>query len=47
MSSLFANYDPGDFFDEMFSAPGEVRPHYRLLLERAEALSVDDFNRKR
>jgi uncharacterized circularly permuted ATP-grasp superfamily protein len=47
MSSLFANYDPGDFFDEMFSAPGEVRPHYRPLLERAEALSVDDFNRKR
>ncbi len=47
MSSLFAQYDPGDFFDEMFSAPGEVRPHYRLLLERSERLSIEDFNRKR
>ncbi|MBE2178842.1 MAG: circularly permuted type 2 ATP-grasp protein [Chthoniobacterales bacterium] len=47
MSSLFAQYDPGDFFDEMFSAPGEVRPHYRLLLERSERLSSEDFNRKR
>jgi uncharacterized circularly permuted ATP-grasp superfamily protein len=47
MSSLFANYDPGDFFDEMFTADGEVRPHYSLLLERARGLSVEDFNRKR
>ena len=47
MMSLFQDYDPGDFYDEMFSSPGEVRPHYRMLLERAEALSVEDFNRKR
>jgi Uncharacterized conserved protein len=47
MTSLFHDYDPGDFYDEMFAAPGEVRPHYRMLQERAEALSTDDFNRKR
>ncbi len=47
MTSLFANYNPGDFFDEMFAAPGEVRPHYRLLLERAEAMSSEEFHRKR
>lgn len=47
MSSLFSNYQPGDFFDEMFAAPGEVRPHYRRLLERVESLSVEDFDRKR
>ena len=47
MSSLFKNYQPGDFFDEMFSAPDKVRPHYRMLLERMEQMSPDDFNRKR
>jgi uncharacterized circularly permuted ATP-grasp superfamily protein len=47
MQSLFDHYDPGGFFDEMFSADGEVRPHYRLLLERASGMSVEDFNRKR
>ena len=47
MTSLFQDYDPGDFYDEMFSSPGVVRPHYRMLLERAEALSVEDFDRKR
>ncbi len=46
MPSLFANYDPGDFFDEMFAAPGEARSHYRLLLERSEELSPEEFNRK-
>jgi uncharacterized circularly permuted ATP-grasp superfamily protein len=47
MSSLFANYQPGNFFDEMFSAAGQVRPHYRMLLDRVEALTPEDFNRKR
>lgn len=47
MPSIFDGYDPGDFFDEMFVAPEEVRAHYRMLLERAEGLSEEDFNRKR
>jgi len=47
MPSLFDNYDPGDFFDEMFTSAGEVRPHYQMLHQRSEDLSVDDFNRKR
>ena len=47
MPSIFDGYDPGDFFDEMFAAPEKVRPHYRMLLERAEGLSEEDFNRKR
>ena len=28
---LLDKYEPGDFFDEMFSTEGEVRPHYALL----------------
>jgi len=47
METLFSNYDPGDFFDEMFAAPGEARPHYRMLLKRAGEMSAEDFNRKR
>jgi len=43
----FSNYDPGPFFDEMFEAPGRVRPHYASLLKRFEELSEEDFFRKR
>ena len=47
--SLFASgYDPGRFFDEMFAAPGEVRPHYRALARGALAgLSRDAFEERR
>ena len=34
MGNYFADYDTGGFFDEMFRAPGEVRPHYQQILER-------------
>lgn len=47
MDSMFGSYDPGGFFDEMFSVAGEVRPHYRMLLERAGELSPGDFDLKR
>ena len=35
----FSNYEPEDFFDEMFQAPGHPRPHGRLLLEIIQSLS--------
>ncbi|MBC8040344.1 MAG: circularly permuted type 2 ATP-grasp protein, partial [Opitutaceae bacterium] len=34
MADLFANYEHGKFYDEMFAAPGKARPHYRRLFER-------------
>ncbi len=34
MPDLFANYEHGRFYDEMFAAPGKPRPHYRRLHER-------------
>jgi len=43
----FSKYDPGSFFDEMFEAPGKVRPHYASLFKRFEELSEEDFFRKR
>jgi uncharacterized circularly permuted ATP-grasp superfamily protein len=44
---LFDSYEVGDFFDEMFSAPGEVRPHYQKLLERFREMGDGEFAQKR
>ncbi|MFA6961093.1 MAG: circularly permuted type 2 ATP-grasp protein [Opitutaceae bacterium] len=34
MADLFANYEHGKFYDEMFAAPGKPRPHYQRLFDR-------------
>lgn len=47
MSSLFDGYSAETFFDEMISGDGEVRPHYRKLAERFNALTPDDFEQRR
>jgi uncharacterized circularly permuted ATP-grasp superfamily protein len=44
---LFNDYQPEEFFDEMFAAPGEPRRHYARLLERFERLPPEEFERKR
>jgi len=38
---LTAGYDVGDFFDEMFEAPGGPRPHYRALYESLSTLTLE------
>lgn len=40
-------YDPRPFFDEMFEAPGQVRPHYRGLYEQLCRLSPGEFESRR
>jgi uncharacterized circularly permuted ATP-grasp superfamily protein len=46
--SLLSNpYDSGEFFDEMYAADGEVRPHYRSLVERLGTLPLPEFERRR
>jgi len=45
--ALLDKYEPGDFFDEMFSAEGEVRPHYAALLERFQRLDQEEFDQRR
>jgi uncharacterized circularly permuted ATP-grasp superfamily protein len=47
MGDLFSDYDLGDFFDEMFAAPGVARPHYGKLLERFQEMDREEFERKR
>jgi uncharacterized circularly permuted ATP-grasp superfamily protein len=44
---LDGRYDLGAFFDEMFDAPGQARPHYRALAEQLAALSVEEFEQRR
>jgi uncharacterized circularly permuted ATP-grasp superfamily protein len=44
--SPLAAYDPTAFWDEMFSAPGVVRPHYAALARRLETLSAQEVTRR-
>lgn len=47
MDQFFADYKPEGFFDEMFAAGGQERPHYAKLLERFREMDRDEFARKR
>jgi uncharacterized circularly permuted ATP-grasp superfamily protein len=47
MNRLFKDYEIGNFFDEMFSAPALVRPHYRRLARRFSEMQHAEFDRKR
>ncbi|GAB4240301.1 MAG: circularly permuted type 2 ATP-grasp protein [Candidatus Methylacidiphilales bacterium] len=44
---LTDRYATEGFFDEMFLPNGEVRPHYRRLLERFSQLSAEEFLQKK
>jgi uncharacterized circularly permuted ATP-grasp superfamily protein len=46
MGPLFNNYEVGDFYDEMYDAPGKVRPHYGKVLERFEEMVDGELERK-
>jgi len=45
--ALLDKYQPGDFFDEMFAAEGQVRPHYAALYERFQNLDREEFESRR
>ncbi len=44
---LFTSYDPGMFYDEMFSESGVPRPHYARLFETLSALPTAQFEERR
>jgi len=44
---LFTSYDPGTFYDEMFSKSGVPRPHYARLFEKLSALPAIQFEERR
>jgi uncharacterized circularly permuted ATP-grasp superfamily protein len=46
-SNMFESYDDAGFFDELFEASGKPRAHYRPVLERLNAFSKPEFERRR
>ena len=46
-SILNGGYSLDGFFDEMFSAPGQVRPHYRALYEQLAGMTPETFDDRR
>ncbi|GIX47507.1 MAG: hypothetical protein KatS3mg131_1718 [Candidatus Tectimicrobiota bacterium] len=42
----FSDYDPGDFYDEMFEARGRPRPGAALLVQRLDALPEGELLRR-
>src|SRR5438270_11823148 len=45
-AALTDNYNPEDFFDEMFATSSEPRPHYRDLYNRLSSLKAEDMNER-
>lgn len=44
---LFAGYETGRFYDEMFSAPGEPRTPYAKVYQRLASLAPEQFEERR
>jgi uncharacterized circularly permuted ATP-grasp superfamily protein len=44
MSSLFNDYQPESFFDEVFSKPGKTRPHYGAMLDSIGSLTPAEYS---
>ena len=44
---LFEGYDTGGFYDEMFSAPGQPRPHYARLFQKLATMAPNQFEERR
>ncbi len=42
----FNDYDPGDFYDELFVAPGQPRPDAIPLIERMTSLGIEEVLRR-
>lgn len=42
----FDNYDPGDFYDELFIAKGKPRPEAIPLIERINSLGLEEVQRR-
>ena len=47
LASLLASYDPGDFYDEAFAAPGRPRAHYRPLVRTLGSMTAREVGERR
>jgi uncharacterized circularly permuted ATP-grasp superfamily protein len=46
-AALFESYEPGGFYDEMFSVPGAPRPHYARIFQKLAAMAPAQFEERR
>ena len=44
---LFRYYDLNGFYDEMFAAEGEPRPHYRKIFAELASMAAGQFDERR
>jgi uncharacterized circularly permuted ATP-grasp superfamily protein len=44
---LFERYEVGEFYDEMFAAPGEPRPHYAKLFRTLAEMAPEQLDERR
>jgi len=43
---VIEQYDPGEFYDELFAAKGQPRPEANLLIERIQSLSLEELQQR-
>ena len=44
---MLQGYDLGEYYDEMFEAPGVARPHYRKVMDGVGKLAPVEFEDRR
>src|SRR5271157_1694488 len=44
---LFEGYETGGFYDDMFSAPSQPRPHYAKLFQKLASMAPGQFEERR
>ena len=44
---MFRDYETGPFFDEMFAAPGQPRPHYATMFQELSGMAPSQFEELR
>src|ERR1700738_2749004 len=47
LEGLFSDYKAGSFYDEMFSAPDEPRPHYSKIFQKLARMVPSQFEERR
>jgi uncharacterized circularly permuted ATP-grasp superfamily protein len=47
LKGLFGDYKAGPFYDEMFSAPDEPRPHYSKIFQKLAKMVPSQFEERR
>ncbi len=47
LTGLFSGYEPGNFYDEMFSSAGEPRPSYANVFQKLSSMAPEQYEERR